>query len=217
MARRWKEYAPSFQCASITDGASCVVQLLFGGWGVNDLPKQSSEIELFLAALDGREPIPAWLVSTIRLLAENGDPTFEHIRIRMCPRIDHTFVPSPVLSQLRFHTYNIIKPTTYLQTSFPLEMHQWCLTLSTGTYGDCHLWWVALVLLLTNARFRQGCTKALLGNLALNSMLAAHDHEVPLPKGFSSQYFHRTAPRMTGLWCVRPYTHLWDTEPYFRH
>ena len=49
---------------------------------------------------------------------------------------------------------------------------------------------------------RQGCFKAMLGVLALNGILASHNHEPIPPRDLSRQYFKRLASRTQGLWYV---------------
>lgn len=58
------------------------VQLIFGGWGRYDLPKESSEIEPFIAGIKSHRPIPDWVHKTIRSLIDHGLPSFEAAKIR---------------------------------------------------------------------------------------------------------------------------------------
>lgn len=60
---------------------SCIVQLLFGGWDIHNLPKEAAEIEPFLATIQGHAPLPSWLYKMVHALVEHGSPTFEAVKL----------------------------------------------------------------------------------------------------------------------------------------
>ena len=47
------------------------------------LPLAPGAIEGYVSSARGREPVPEWLLDTIRILVEDGEPTFKPLKIRM--------------------------------------------------------------------------------------------------------------------------------------
>ncbi|KAJ3552545.1 hypothetical protein NM688_g4098 [Phlebia brevispora] len=70
-----------------------LVQLCCGGWGDVSLPLEANDIETFVTSLDAHEPIPTWLLDTLRILVADGSPTFKPLKIRPCSNIQYHKVP----------------------------------------------------------------------------------------------------------------------------
>lgn len=142
------------------------MQLCCGGWGDVTLPRTPPEIEGFVASMRGREPVPEWLVEMLRVLAEEGEPTFKPLRIRPC-------------SYIRYQDVQGL-PTNFIAV------------------GDA--------MLQLNPIYAQGCSKAMMGAVSLNTLLAScHPVKrvggaVAMPADFGRRYFEAVGGHGDALW-----------------
>ncbi|KAJ7714579.1 hypothetical protein DFH07DRAFT_1068573 [Mycena maculata] len=73
------------------------MQLLVGNNGDSDLPRLASEVVPFLSNFRRQAPIPSWVLETIRILCENGSPSFDNITISTQSYVRYHMVPAGAL------------------------------------------------------------------------------------------------------------------------
>ncbi|KAJ7122267.1 hypothetical protein C8R44DRAFT_785898 [Mycena epipterygia] len=57
------------------------MQLALSDCGNTELPRNACDIGLFLSRYRGQVPIPAWVLETVSILCERGNPQFDNIKI----------------------------------------------------------------------------------------------------------------------------------------
>ncbi|KAJ7086215.1 hypothetical protein C8R44DRAFT_893670 [Mycena epipterygia] len=77
------------------------MQLLFSSSDDAELPRIPSDVVPFLSGLGGHGPVPSWVIETVSILCESGNPSFDNIKI-------------PTLSYIQYHTV----PTRTLPSNF---------------------------------------------------------------------------------------------------
>lgn len=58
-------------------------------------------------------------------------------------------------------------------------------------------------MLQLNPIYAQGCSKAMMGVVTLNALLAGSEPAKDLPADFGHRYFHEVGGHGEALWCVR--------------
>ncbi|KAJ7131881.1 hypothetical protein C8R43DRAFT_655911 [Mycena crocata] len=87
------EYGSAIVSLAKTDNNT--MQLLLGNIGdrEGDLPRVASDVVPFLERIQGHECIPPWVIETVSILCEHGNPTFDNIKIPTLSNIEYQAVP----------------------------------------------------------------------------------------------------------------------------
>ncbi|KAJ7113846.1 hypothetical protein C8R44DRAFT_881418 [Mycena epipterygia] len=70
------------------------IRLLLSDCGHAELPRSASDVGSFLSRYGGQVPIPAWVLETVAILCERGNPQFDNIKI-------------PTQSYVRYHEASV--------------------------------------------------------------------------------------------------------------
>ncbi|KAF8189174.1 hypothetical protein K438DRAFT_1971821 [Mycena galopus ATCC 62051] len=96
-------HAPHFDLGSSLFGLvktdNNTMQLLVSNSGDDDgaLPAVTSEVVPFLSQFRGHAPIPSWVLETVAVLCEKGNPTFDNIKIPTQSYIQYHRLPANAL------------------------------------------------------------------------------------------------------------------------
>ncbi|KAJ7630338.1 hypothetical protein FB45DRAFT_915234 [Roridomyces roridus] len=73
------------------------MQFLCGDAGSFDLPRTSADVIPFLARMQGKADMPSWFISTMSILCERGNPSFNNIRIPTQSYVQYHSLPEAKL------------------------------------------------------------------------------------------------------------------------
>ncbi|KAF5343450.1 hypothetical protein D9758_011827 [Tetrapyrgos nigripes] len=65
------------------------VQFCCGSWGPYELPRAPDQLESFVRSVKGRDPVPDWVPTMVGILASQGKPEFERVRIPKCKYVQY--------------------------------------------------------------------------------------------------------------------------------
>ncbi|KAJ7113764.1 hypothetical protein C8R44DRAFT_881356 [Mycena epipterygia] len=70
------------------------VQLAFSNSGDADLPRNTPDVVPFLLGITGQVSIPPWVVETVSILCERGNPSFDNIKIPTLSHVQYHLLPA---------------------------------------------------------------------------------------------------------------------------
>ncbi|KAJ7139384.1 hypothetical protein C8R44DRAFT_303423 [Mycena epipterygia] len=73
------------------------MQLLFSDAGDASLPRIASDVLPFVSGFEGQAPIPSWFLETVAILCENGNPSFDNIKIPTQSYVQYHSLPAAAL------------------------------------------------------------------------------------------------------------------------
>ncbi|KAJ7139383.1 hypothetical protein C8R44DRAFT_975206 [Mycena epipterygia] len=73
------------------------MQLLISDAGDVFLPRVASDVLPFVLGFDGQAPIPSWFLETVAILCENGNPSFDNIKIPTQSYVQYHSLPAAAL------------------------------------------------------------------------------------------------------------------------
>lgn len=179
------------------------MQLCCGGWGDVALPLSPGELDGYVTSVRGREPIPEWLVEIVHILADEGEAKFKPLKIResLLYSPHHVTEDWCVLGPCSFIRYQDIKD---LPSNF-VALGDAMLQLNP-IYAYAFFPIFFIVFHRLTCHFRQGCSKAMMGAVTLNSLLASC---IPIPRpgakdempaDFGQKYFRDVSNHGQALW-----------------
>ncbi|KAJ7464584.1 hypothetical protein FB451DRAFT_1042298 [Mycena latifolia] len=147
-----------------------IMQLILGSTTGRELPRTAPDVVHFITGFEGYHmPIPPWVIETVEILCEHGNPSFDNIKIST-----YTLIPHETQSYVRYDR----APPGAIPSNFV-------------ALGDASL--------QLNPIHGQGVAKIMMNGITLNALLKAVCPDYSLPINFSARYFKNSASSMEGL------------------